>query len=116
MTHVDEYFAADYAAARRRFQHFATAAGFTLQAHAHELQRGPEGEVLATDVARRGPKDARFTLLLSSGTHGAEGFCGSGCQNALLDSGLLRALPADMAVVMVHAINPFGFAHLRRVN
>jgi predicted deacylase len=55
-------------------------------------------------------------LLVSSGTHGVEGFCGSGCQNALLESPLLQSLPADMAVVLVHAINPHGFAHLRRVN
>lgn len=116
MAHIDEYFGADYADARGRFLARAASAGFALHAHAHALQRGPAGEPLATDVARHGPRDARFTLLISSGTHGVEGFCGSGCQNALLDSGLLRALPADMAVVLVHAINPYGFAHLRRVN
>lgn len=116
MTRIDECFAADYADARRRFLARATAAGFELQAHAHASQRGPAGETLATDVARRGPTDARFTLLVSSGTHGVEGFCGSGCQNALLESGLLQSLPADIAIVLVHAINPHGFAHLRRVN
>lgn len=116
MAHVDDYFGADYADARGRFMARAQSAGLVLQAHPHALQRGPAGEPLATDVARLGPADARFTLLVSSGTHGVEGFCGSGCQNALLDSSLLRSMPADMAIVFVHAINPHGFAHLRRVN
>jgi hypothetical protein len=115
MTQVDGYFGADYADARNRFLAGAKSAGFAVHAYAHPLP-GPTGEPLATDVARRGPRDARFTLLISSGTHGVEGFCGSGCQNALLDSGLLGSLPAEFAVVLVHAINPFGFAHLRRVN
>jgi hypothetical protein len=116
MTRIDECFAADYADARRRFLQRAASAGFELHAHPHPSQRGPAGEALSTDVARRGPRDARFTLLVSSGAHGVEGFCGSGCQNALLESGLLQALPADIAIVLVHAINPHGFAHLRRVN
>ncbi len=116
MTQVEQCFATDYADARRRFLDRAAAAGFALQEFRLEGHAGPGGEVLATDVARRGPKEAAFTLLVSSGTHGVEGFCGSGCQNALLESGVLQALPADMAVVLVHALNPFGFAHLRRVN
>jgi hypothetical protein len=115
MTQADHYFSADYTAARRQFMQRATSAGFALQAHVHPL-RGPAGEALFTDVARRGPVDARFTLLVCSGTHGVEGFCGSGCQSALFDSAVLHSLPADMAVVVVHAINPHGFAHLRRVN
>ncbi len=116
MTQVDQFFATDYGDARRRFLAQAAAADFSLQEYRHEGQRGPQDEMLATDVARRGPRDAPFTLLISSGTHGVEGFCGSGCQNALLASGLLQWLPSNMAVVLVHAVNPFGFAHLRRVN
>ena len=45
---------------------------------------GAEGEELSIDVAVLGPADARDVLLLTSGTHGAEGFCGSGCQVNLL--------------------------------
>jgi len=116
MTQVEQCFATDYADARRRFRERATAAGFSLQEYRLEGHVGPGGEPLATDVARRGPEDAAFTLLVSSGTHGVEGFCGSGCQNALLESEVLQSLSADMSVVLVHALNPFGFAHLRRVN
>ena len=53
-------------------------------------------------------------LLVISGTHGVEGFAGSMCQTAWLSEG--AALPDDLAVVLVHAINPYGFAWIRRVN
>ena len=51
-------------------------------------------------------------------THGVEGFCGSGCQVGLLhDDEFVAAVRASgVAVVFVHALNPYGFSHLRRTN
>lgn len=109
-------FPLDYADARVRFRAMTQAAGFALETYVHPDHTGPEGNVLACDVARRGPVDASDVLLISSGTHGVEGFCGSGCQANLLASGMLAELPADTAVVLVHAVNPYGFAWLRRTN
>lgn len=109
-------FPLDYADARRRFVDMATEAGFAMTAYVHPGERGPGGEALACDVACRGPEDARDILLVSSGTHGVEGFCGSGCQAELLRSGLLGDLPSHTAVLLVHALNPYGFAWLRRTN
>jgi predicted deacylase len=109
-------FPVDYADARRRFLSLASAAGFQIESHVHPRLCGPAGEELACDVARRGPDDAREVLLVASGTHGVEGFCGSGCQAALLRSPLPARLPPGTALVLVHAVNPFGFAWLRRTN
>jgi beta-lactamase class A len=54
-------------------------------------------------------------VVLTSATHGIEGFCGSGCQiDWLLEGGPTR-LPDGVAALIVHAVNPFGFAWLRRV-
>ena len=57
-------------------------------------------------------------LVLTSGTHGAEGFCGSGCQVGLLhDDAFVAAVDAArVRVVLLHALNPYGFSHLRRTN
>src|SRR5208282_2660701 len=57
-------------------------------------------------------------LLVSSGTHGVEGFCGSGCQVALLhDETFLSTIArAGVSVLMLHALNPYGFSLLRRAN
>lgn len=109
-------FPIDYADARARFCTLADRAGFSLESYEHPTEKGPKGEILACDVARLGALDAKRVILLCSGTHGVEGFCGSGCQAELLTSDLLVGLPDDTAVVLVHAINPYGFAWLRRTN
>src|SRR5204863_362807 len=55
---------------------------------------------------------------LTSATHGVEGFCGSGCQAALLrDDAFVAAVErSGVEVMMLHALNPYGFSHLRRAN
>ena len=108
------YFSPTFAKARQKFLAAAAAAGAQLRAIAHPLA-GPDGSPLATDVAVLGPPGATRRLVLISATHGVEGHCGSGVQVALLRSGALNDLPADLAVVLVHAINPHGFAWTRRV-
>jgi hypothetical protein len=67
-------------------------------------------------VASLGANNAESLLVLISGIHGVEGFCGSGCQVGYLADRLDQALSPESAVVLIHAINPFGFAWLRRVN
>ena len=106
----------DYVDARERFRTLASRRGFALESYEHPAENGPQGETLSCDVARLGPSDAERVILISSGAHGVEGFCGSGCQAELLASGLLDGLPGDTAVVLVHAVNPYGFAWLRRTN
>jgi hypothetical protein len=115
---VAECFAADYAQARRKFVEAAQGAGAVLEHHAHPL-RGPADESLFLDVALLGPSDAPTVAILSSGTHGVEGLAGSGCQVSLLRAGLgqaVRAGPHPLRLVLIHALNPWGFAWVRRVN
>ena len=108
------YYSRDYEEARQHFLDRAGAAGAALDARAHPLT-GPKGEALSTDIAWLGPSDAERVLVTISATHGVEGFCGSGAQVGWLESGLYREQPAGTAHLMIHAINPHGFAWLRRV-
>src|SRR5205807_10591933 len=48
--------------------------------------------------------------------HGVEGFGGAGCQVGFLIDRLYEALPSSGCALLVHALNPHGFAWLRRVN
>jgi predicted deacylase len=105
-------FAGSYAAARAAFAQAAVGAGAIVEGHAHPLA-GPEGEPLSTDTAWLGPVDAGRVLVLQSAMHGVEGFCGSAAQTDFLKHP--PRLPADTAVLAIHAINPHGFAWLRRV-
>ena len=108
-------FPADYVHARATFRAAALAAGAELETVAHPLP-GLQGEALGVDLAWLGPRGARRVLLSISGTHGVEGLHGSGCQTGVLRRLTGAALPADTALLFVHALNPYGFSWLRRVN
>jgi hypothetical protein len=107
-------FSADYQGARAKFRGAVGEAGGSLETFAHP-ERGPDGGDLSTDVALFGPAGAERVLVMISGTHGGEGFCGSGAQIDWLRRGEASRLPSGLAVLMIHAINPHGFAWLRRV-
>ncbi len=105
-----------YPDARAAFLAAAAAAGAEVDTTPHPL-RGLDDEALGVDVAWLGPADARAVLLVVSGTHGVEGYLGSALQIDHL-RGVLDGVdrPDDVAVVFVHALNPFGFSWVRRVN
>src|SRR5258708_5846363 len=111
---ADTRFPTDYGDARSRFRRAAETAGGQLRSYRNPTS-GPLGEALACDCAWFGPEDAAKVLVIMSGTHGVEGFCGSGIQLDWLEEGNAAALPADHAALAIHAINPCGFAWIRRV-
>ncbi|MGJ7507096.1 M14 family metallopeptidase [Variovorax sp. GT1P44] len=117
-TAATRYFSGTYAEARRKFLEAAAQRGAAIESFVLEAHRGASGETLATDVALIGKADAARLMIVSSGTHGPEGFCGSGCQVATLnDADLMSRLDkAGVAMLLVHAINPHGFSHLHRTN
>jgi len=112
---VAEYFSPDYASARERFRAAAARAAAATLSYVLPDQRGPGGETLSQDIARLGAADAQSALLVIAGTHGVEGLAGSGCLVGLLEDRLQEALPAAGCLMLLHAINPYGFAWLRRV-
>ena len=113
---LDGLFQTTYAQARRQFLDRSRTAAATVYSFVHDHEKGPDGEDLAIDIASFGDPDAGTVVLLSSGTHGIEGFAGSALQALLLDDGLQDRLPANVRLIMLHAVNPFGFAWRRRVN
>ena len=118
MISVPNAFSTSYAQARVKFLEAAATAGLPVQSHAHPL-KGRDGEDLAMDVARDGPFDAQNLLIISSACHGVEGYCGSGVQvHALHDAEWLDKARASSAggtaVLYIHALNPYGFSHIRR--
>ena len=113
---LNSYFSRSYSEARQSFLGLAQERGLSVKTHDLGMP-GRDGEPLAMDVVWDGPADASRVLLTTSGVHGVEGFCGSGVQCGLLAVGadLLKEAP-DTAMVHVHAVNPYGFSHWRRVN
>ena len=115
MTGASRFFAQTYGEARDKFFAAARGRGLGVETHVHPLP-GRDGEMLAMDVARDGPADAKAVLVVSSACHGVEGFCGSGIQGALLDDPAWHRTLAEagVAVLYVHALNPYGFSWWRR--
>jgi Protein of unknown function (DUF2817) len=115
---VSRHFSGSYAEARDKFCGAAAARGATTNAYVLPGHTGALDETLAIDVAYLGALHAERLLILSSGTHGPEGFCGSGCQVALLnDADLIARLnKSGVALLLIHAVNPYGFSHLQRTN
>lgn len=111
---MNDVFPADYFAARDAFCRRAERATCRLE-RVSITALGPGGEALSIDIATLGGASARRTVVVTSGLHGVEGFFGSAVQQAWLDEQADR-LPDGCAVVLVHALNPYGFAWVRRVN
>lgn len=106
-------FSADYATARDRFRVAAQRAGALLDTLPLDAL-GPRGEALSTDIAWLGARLPQRAVLHISGVHGVEAYAGSAAQLALLDAP--PALPQDGALILVHVLNPYGMAWLRRTN
>ena len=115
MIGIPSAFSASYAEARTKFLEAAAAGGLSVESHVHPLQ-GRDGETLAMDVALDGAPGAERLLIVSSACHGVEGYCGSGVQvHALHDAEWRgKARDAGVAVLYIHALNPYGFSHIRR--
>ncbi|MEO0495100.1 MAG: DUF2817 domain-containing protein [Actinomycetota bacterium] len=104
----------DYETARADFLAAAEAAGAEITRHEHP-RTGLHDEPLTLDVATFGPADAARRVLVVSGTHGVEGYCGSAMQTGWLRT-MAAERPDDVRIVVLHALNPYGFSWVRRVN
>ena len=108
-------FSPDYATARARFLD----GGVGPRVPVGVVPDRPDRAVGRRPHDRRRPArggDGRSgVLVVSSGVHGVEGFFGSAVQTAFLREAESRAAagPND-ALVFLHALNPYGFAWLRR--
>lgn len=117
MDRIAGYFSSSYSEARAKFLTAIQHSGARLLSSHINPAKGPQGEDCITDVAWIGPEKASKLLILVSGTHGAEGYAGSGCHTTWLqDRWFERVAPKDTAILFIHAMNPHGFAWGRRVN
>lgn len=108
----DRYFPRTYAESRHRFLNAARAVAAKL--YSYEVD-STVPEDLTIDVAILGAEDAP-ALIVSSGVHGVEGFCGAAVQLALLERLNDPSFRKDIRYILIHGLNPYGFSHLRRFN
>jgi hypothetical protein len=117
MTQTGEaFFSKDYFAARELFLASATSAGARVTSVLHPTAKGPGGRDIFMDCAQLGATNAPYALIVISGTHGPEGYCGSGVQTGLLADGHAQEWAKSMRVILIHAHNAYGFAWDSRFN
>jgi Protein of unknown function (DUF2817) len=136
-----QLFSDSYVAARSRFRDAARQVPGARLVSLPVVHRASTNKNTADDTVDDGATDYTMDLVVlpgttasgkrprvvvhTSGVHGVEGYAGSAVQGAFLQ--LLRnrkwgATTGDRdegsrpTVVLVHAFNPFGMAHFRRVN
>jgi hypothetical protein len=110
-------FPTDYGVARQEWlQDLANFPGDCLHVMHPCACFGPQGESLFTDTAWIGSVDAKNVLVVIAATHGVEGFAGSAVQRDILNLLAVEQLtiPADSALLLVHALTPWGYAWSRR--
>jgi hypothetical protein len=110
----EKHFPPDYKIARANFIAAAEARDLGTTARLNPNAKTRNGENLFLDTTIIGKRDAKKALLMISATHGVEGYFGSGAQTGMLREGI--EAPKGAKIVMLHALNPYGFAWDRRVN
>ncbi|HEX4355103.1 MAG TPA: M14 family metallopeptidase [Polyangiales bacterium] len=114
---LDRLFCADYHADRTAFvsavQAFAVRSGRRLQLQSHSVDEADDLTVTAALLEAERP---RRVFVLSIGIHGVEGYAGSAIARHLLAGLLDRIDQRDTGILLVHALNPYGFANFVRVN
>ena len=111
-----ECYNTSYEKARHAFLDAAHEQGVEVASFLNPCGKGAAGEGLYMDIAVIGQAGFESALIVSSGTHGIEGYAGSALQVGMLRGGLAELAPASTACYLVHAVNPFGFSYQRRVN
>ena len=73
-------YSASYDEARRAFLRAAEEQDAAVTSHLNPFGQGVSGEDLCMDIATVGNADASRALIVSSATHGIEGYAGSALQ------------------------------------
>jgi hypothetical protein len=113
----DEVFPTSYDESRKRFR----ADCGTLEAKKVAICRpyslaDKSDPDLTIDTAYAAREGNRHLLVLQSGLHGVEAFAGAAVQRRIMNEQLGTLLDRGFDVLFIHAMNPYGFRHLRRVD
>jgi len=107
-------FASAYRSARKAFIAAASRDHGDSIARVHPTALAPDGKPLFMDSVALGSREAPKALLVIAGGDGPHALLGSQILTSLLDNQVLPL--ARTRLVLIHALNPFGFAWARETN
>lgn len=107
-------FPENYLEARNSLIKFAIKTNAYIKSYKYK-EKGKQNENLYSDAIYLGHKNAQKLIVIISGTHGIEGYAGSACQFKILQEYNIQNHYKDTAILLIHALNPWGYSHNRRV-
>jgi hypothetical protein len=118
MTDIHDLFPETYEDSRARFrQDLSLVKSAWPEAHLESHTLNGSSEDLTIDWIQADARENQQKLLVfTTGEHGIEAFTGSAALQLFLEEFLPRLNPATTGLLLVHAINPWGMKHRRRVN
>lgn len=109
-----KYFPSNYEASRTRFLQYESKLRDAYQkVESYEIRLGKEQLTVDTLFipAQKSPKKL---VIITSGTHGPEAYAGSALQALFVEEVLGKLNLDETGILLVHALNPWGFKHHRR--
>lgn len=116
---LSQCFSESYVEARDLFLCLALDLGFEVSSQRipAEFHSRPASFLFIDVAVREGTASSPWrTVIVTSGLHGVEGFFGSAVQCAAMKRLLRTRTGATPRLIFVHALNPYGFAFIRRCN
>ncbi len=106
-----------YEASRQRFRDDlarvqARWPGAKLERHAVDIDEDLTIDWIWADATANRKK----LIIFTTGEHGAEGYVGSAMMKLFIEENLDQLNSQGTGLLLVHAINPWGMKHMRRVN
>ena len=110
------YFSDTYEQGRAKFLAVCKANELAIETHINPCGKSQNGEDLAMDVVWCGAPKAQKVFLVTCGTHGLEAATGSATILQWLHEKKHLTLAPDCAVLIIHAVNAYGWAYDSRTN
>ncbi|MGD8991293.1 MAG: M14 family metallopeptidase [Desulfobacterales bacterium] len=111
------YFQDSYEACRKEFRRLSSKIKQKINRAQISRLRVPsqiDGD-LTIDLFYLPAIDTSKLIIISCAVHGVEGFAGSAVQRMFMQEILPKVNLSDTGIVLIHAVNPYGFKYVRRV-
>ncbi len=116
-TDITQLFPKTYTDSRARFRgDLSLVQGRWPDAELAQHWIAPEDDLSIDWIQAQAAVNPRKLFILTTGLHGAEGHVGSAMMRLFVEEYLPRLNPQNTGLLLVHAINPWGMKHMRRVN